>query len=447
MRRRVLQATIAAVTVAVVLLGIPLAFYGAQLVRDAELRDLDRRAGGLARQVETRLDTGRPISEDLLEYYVRGDEGSIEASVSVVGPDGTRVRAGEPVEGRAYPVLLTTESGAVVLLSMSYWDVFWRTARAVALVVAASTVAFAAGISMALWQARRLAAPLVYLAASAEQLGSGQVRPRLEPSGVEEIDLVAAELARSADRMAGRLAAERQFASDASHQLRTPLTALSMRLEEISLATEKEEVREEARISLEQVERLVTVVDDLLSRSRRAQGGTTEAVRLLDVVHQQEEEWRPAFAAARRRLVVEVPDGVTVLATPGALAQVLATLLENSLRHGAGTTTIRSRPSGPSGAVVVEVGDEGPGVPDDLAPRIFEREVTSGKGTGLGLALARDLVTADGGRLELAQRRPPVFAVFLAGVPRGLLPEQVLPQGALVSPPTSRRRRRRGPRG
>ncbi|HRA50746.1 ATP-binding protein [Actinotalea sp.] len=443
MRRRVLQATIAAVTVAVVLLGIPLAFYGARLVRDAELRDLADRAAALGRQVETRLGADRPITEDLLEIYVRGDDGALPAAVSVVAPDGTRVRAGEPIEGRAYPAVVRTESGAVVLLTMSWWDVFWRTSRVVALVVAASTVAFAAGIAMSLWQARRLAAPLIYLAASAEQLGSGQVRPRLEASGVEEIDLVAAELARSADRLAGRLAAERQFAADASHQLRTPLTALSMRLEEIGFETEKEEVREEARISLEQVERLVMVVDDLLTRSRRAQGGTTEAVRLLEVVHQQQEEWGPSFASAGRNLVVEVPPATAVLATPGALAQVLATLIENSLKHGAGTTTVRSRPSGSGGAVVVEVGDEGPGVPDDLAPRIFEREVTSGAGTGLGLSLARDLVAADGGRLELAQRRPPVFAVFLAGVPKVLDPDVVLPRGSLVSPRKGRGRRRR----
>ncbi|MCU1431819.1 MAG: histidine kinase [Actinotalea sp.] len=442
MRRRVLQATIAAVTVAVVLLGIPLGFYGARLVRDAELRELYDRAGALARQVEGRIAADRPLDPELLEVYVGGEDGKLPASVSVVTQDGTQVRAGEPIEGRAYPAVVRSPSGAVVLLSISWWDVFWRSAQAVALVVAAAVVAFVAGISMALWQARRLAAPLVYLAASAEQLGSGQVRPRLEASGVEEIDLVAAELARSADRLAGRLAAERQFAADASHQLRTPLTALSMRLEEISFATEKEEVREEARISLEQVERLVTVVDDLLARSRRAQGGTTEAIHLLDVVHQQEEEWAPSFASAGRRLAVDVDPGVAVLATPGALAQVLATLIENSLVHGAGTTSVRSRPSGPGGAVVVEVADQGPGVPDDLAPRIFEREVTSGAGTGLGLGLARDLVAADGGRLELAQRRPPVFAVFLAGVPKTLDPDVVLPRGALVSPRKSRGRRR-----
>ena len=442
MRSRVLQATIAAVTVAVVLLGIPLAFFGARLVRDAELRELTDRAAALGRQVETRLVAERELTDDMLDIYIGGNSGRIPASVSVVGPDGTILRAGDPVEGQAYPRVVRTESGAVVTLTISYWDVFWRSAQAVLLVVAAAVVAFAAGTWMALWQARRLAAPLIYLAASAEQLGSGQVRPRLEASGVEEIDLVAAELARSADRLAGRLAAERQFAADASHQLRTPLTALSMRLEEISLATDKEEVREEARISLEQVERLVTVVDDLLARSHRSQGGTTEALHLIDVVHQQEEEWGPSFASAGRPLVVDVNPGVAVLASPGALAQALATLIENSLVHGAGTTTVRSRPSGPGGAVVIEVADEGPGVPDDLAPRIFEREVTSGKGTGLGLGLARDLVTADGGRLELAQRRPPVFAIFLAGVPKALDPEVVLPLGSLVSPKKSRGRRR-----
>ena len=95
--------------------------------------------------------------------------------------------------------------------------------------------------------------------------------------------------------------------------------------------------------------------------------------------------------------------------------------------------------------MVIEVSDEGAGVSDALAPRIFEREVTSGKGTGLGLALARDLVAADGGRLELAQRRPAVFSIFLAGVPRALDPEEVLPRGAPVS--LRRRRRRRGTHG
>lgn len=440
MRRRVLQATIAAVTVAVVLLGFPLAFLGAQLVRESEMRGLETRATSAARALDFRLEQQIDLTDKMLEPYTGGN-GDIAASVVVHAPDGTILSAGPTMPGRVLSVEVTSGDGASVALYVSWWDVFWRSARVIALVVVAAIVAFAAGIAMAIWQANRLAAPLVYLAASAEQLGSGQVRPHLEPSGVEEIDLVAAELGRSADRMAGRLASERQFASDASHQLRTPLTALTMRLEEITLTTGEPEVKEEARICLEQVERLVRVVDDLLSRSRKAQGGTTEAVALWEVVHQQEEEWERPFAVADRRLVVDVDRNAQVLATPGALAQVLATLIENSLKHGAGTTTVRARSGGPSGAVVIEVADEGEGVPDDLAPRIFEREVTSGAGTGLGLALARDLVSADGGRLELAHRRPAVFALFLAGVPAALAPDVILPRGAAVSSKGERRRR------
>jgi signal transduction histidine kinase len=94
------------------------------------------------------------------------------------------------------------------------------------------------------------------------------------------------------------------------------------------------------------------------------------------------------------------------------LAQVLATLLDNSLVHGAGMVSITTRSAG--GSVVIEVGDEGPGVPAELGQRIFARSVSSAGSTGLGLALARDLATADGGRLELLRGTPPVFAVFLS---------------------------------
>lgn len=424
----------AAVTVAVILLGFPLAFIGAQIVRQNEVRELEQRAAGLARQVDTRLERGIEITPALLELYVGGDR-SLAASVFVITPENHQLSAGPPVTGQAVQSSVRTEQGATILLFVSRWDLLWVSAQVVLLVIAAAVVAFAAGIGMALWQANRLAAPLVYLAAMAEMLGSGQVKGQVEKSGVEEIDQVALELSRSADRMADRLAVERQFAADASHQLRTPLTALSMRIEEITLAAETEEVREEARIALEQVERLADVVDDLLAHSRQQQGGTTQPVHLFELAEQQIEEWAPTFEAAGRALELEVEPDVYVLATPGALSQVLATLIENSLKHGAGTTWVRSRPSGPGDGTVLEVGDDGEGVDDDLAPRIFEREVSGGSGTGLGLSLARDLVAADGGRLELAQRRPAVFAVFLTGVPRSLDPKVLLPKGSVLSSP------------
>jgi len=436
LRRRVLIATISALGVAVVLLGIPLAIAAAQLVHDNALRELESRAATVARALEVRYGAGEAITTANLDSYVSYGPDA-PSYVSVTLPNGTALHAGEE-PSPSYTASAVTDSGIVVIMYESWWDVFWSAARTVALVLAVGTIAVLAGIAMAIWQANRLSAPLVYLAASAEQLGSGQVRPRLDKTGIEEIDLVADELARSSDRMAARLSAERQFASDASHQLRTPLTALTMRLEEISATSTQPEVREEAEKSLEQVERLVGVVDDLLGRSRKALGAGTELVELEEVFAQQREEWGAVFAKAGRALVIDETDA-EAFATPGGLAQVLATLIENSLKHGAGTTTVSARESSGSQAVVIEVRDTGPGVPDEIASRIFEREVTGGRGTGLGLALARDLVTADGGRLELAQRVPAVFAVFLQAVPPMVDLSSVVTHGKVA---TQRRRRK-----
>ena len=91
-------------------------------------------------------------------------------------------------------------------------------------------------------------------------------------------------------------------------------------------------------------------------------------------------------------------------------------LVENALTHGAGSVRIavRTTPSGGGSMAVVEVSDEGPGIPDALVPHIFDRGVSTASSTGIGLGLARAFVEADGGRLELRRASPPVFAVFLA---------------------------------
>ncbi|MCL2594476.1 MAG: HAMP domain-containing histidine kinase [Promicromonosporaceae bacterium] len=442
MRRRVLLATISAVVVAVVLLGIPLGFMGAQWAGEMQNRGLRDRLNTLVasvqaaqeRAAEVEQDVTDVISERSLTVAVEGRTGNaIPAFVRIVLPGGDTIERGVPIGGPVLSVVASTDANAQVFMEVSAWTARVQMIQVVGLVAITCLIAIAAGAAVAVRQSNRLSAPLVYLAASAEQLGSGLVRPQVEQSGIEEIDLVASELTRSADRLAGHLASARQFTSDASHQLRTPLTALTMRLEEIMLTSSEPDVQEEARVSLEQVERLVSVVDDLLAASKRTQGGTTEPVRLADVVRQLAEEWTPTYLRANRRLTFEVPGDQRVLATPGALSQVLATLLENSLKYGDGVTTIRSRPSGTTGAVALEIGDEGQGVSDEIASRIFERGFTSGKGTGLGLAIARDLAAADGGRIELSQRRPAVFTVFLAGVPKTLNPSVLLPAGTSIS--------------
>ena len=281
-----------------------------------------------------------------------------------------------------------------------------------AVIAVLSVIAVLAGVLVASLQARRFAEPMTQLADRAERLGAGESRFLPLVTGIGEVDRVSQVLARSADQMTRSLAAERDFASDASHQLRTPLTALLMRLEEISVTDDLEVVQEEASIAIAQVERLTKVVDELLSRTRRGHDVPPPAVSLDSVIAALQREWQPAFEQARRSVRVHGQRGLSVRATSVALSQVLSTLLENSLAHGRGTVDVHARRSGPS--VVVEVTDQGDGVAGPIAPHIFERSVSTARSTGLGLALARDLAEANGGRLELIQAQPAIFALFLS---------------------------------
>lgn len=268
----------------------------------------------------------------------------------------------------------------------------------------------AAGWVVAQRRSRQLGDPLTELAVRAERLGAGESRFQPLDSGIGEIDRISGVLSRSAVQLTRNLAAERDFAADASHQLRTPLTALLMRLDEIASTDDIGVVQEEAQVAIDQVERLSKVVDDLMGRTR-VSDPTRPSVSLDAVLASQQREWQPAFAASKRSMRVHGERGLRVRATPVALSQILATLIENSLAHGRGTVDIAARRAGPS--VVIEMSDEGVGVDPSIAPHIFERSVSS-TGSGLGLSLARDLAEDNGGRLELVSAQPAVFAVFLS---------------------------------
>ncbi|MDR6862306.1 HAMP domain-containing sensor histidine kinase [Phycicoccus sp. 3266] len=283
--------------------------------------------------------------------------------------------------------------------------------RLVGVVVALAVLALAAGVFVAIRQAHMMSQPMRALADRAERLGAGESRIQPLHSGIAELDQVSEVLSRSAQRLTKSLASERDFAADASHQLRTPLTALLMRLEEISVTDDLDVVQEEATIAIAQVERLTRVVDDLMARTRRGGDEPKATVSLDSVIAALQREWQPAFEQARRSVHVHGERGLVVQAKPVDLSQVLSTLLENALAHGRGTVDVHARRSGPS--VVVEVSDQGEGVPSTIAPHIFERSVTT-TGTGLGLALARDLAESNGGRLELIQAQPAIFALFLS---------------------------------
>jgi len=245
-----------------------------------------------------------------------------------------------------------------------------RGTAATAIVAGLMAVAVALAAWLAAVLAARMARPVEELAEAAGRLGAGDPRPLGRRYGVADLDQVADGLDSSARRLSSLLAADRALAVDASHQLRTPLTALSMRLEEmIAAADDPEVVREEGSAALAQAERLADVVSQLLSPARRATAASAELTGIDEIVQQQVVDWEPAFRRARRKLVVIGVRGLQAHVTPGGLAQVLATLLDNALMHGGGTVTIQTSQS--TRSVVIEVRDEGKGVPPELASRIF----------------------------------------------------------------------------
>jgi signal transduction histidine kinase len=177
-----------------------------------------------------------------------------------------------------------------------------RSAAAVAVITAAMAVAAALAAWLTAVLARRTARPVQELAEAAGRLGAGDPRPLGRRYGVADLDQLADGLDSSARRLSSLLAADRELAVDASHQLRTPLTALSMRLEEmIAAADDPDVVREEGSAALAQAERLADVVSQLLSPARRATAASAALTGIDEIVQQQVIEWEPAFRRARRR--------------------------------------------------------------------------------------------------------------------------------------------------
>ncbi|MER8071591.1 ATP-binding protein [Streptomyces sp. NPDC094034] len=407
MRRRLINSTLAVVLVVIAVFGVSLVIVETRTISSSAQESVDSEAVRLVSIVDSRL-----LADDHISAKVLAEQINQTRYARIEIPGRPVVELGERPTGSVIRGKAKGEEGETVIVEEPRSSVTREVGRTLLIIGAVALLAVIAAVLLAVRQANKLASPLTDLAETAERLGSGDPRPRHKRYAVPELDRVADVLDSSAERIARMLTAERRLAADASHQLRTPLTALSMRLEEISATDDLETVKEEAMVALAQVERLTDVVERLLTNARDPRTGSAVAFDLDEVVKQQIEEWRPAYRSAGRAIVCSGRQGMRAVGTPGAVAQVLAALIENSLMHGGGTVALRTRVTGNQS--VIEVTDEGPGVPADLGARIFERTISGRNSTGIGLAVARDLAEADGGRLELLQQQPPVFALFLS---------------------------------
>lgn len=304
-------------------------------------------------------------------------------------------------DGRGRPVVLRVAEPAGESADVTRRAVGSLALGAFGIVVGAAAVAY--GLTV------RLTRPIDALRSAAGALGAGDFTTHLEPTGVAELDDVAAALAGAGRRIGTAMDRERAFSADASHQLRTPITAMRAAVEAEQLAPRSDPTAILDEV-LAQTDRLEGIVASLLALARETHDDRAPA-DLRALLASTEARWTSVAAAADRSLVVgRAATAHPSTASPTAIGHVLDVLIENALRHGTGTVSVRLDAVG--GGARITVADEGRIDPD---AELFTRRSASAAGSGIGLDLARSLAEAEGGRLRLAAPAPTTFAVLLPG--------------------------------
>lgn len=406
MRRRLLVSTGVISLVAVLVLGLPLGVVGSRLLREAENQRLEREADQAAAQLAAIRARGGHVDAQAVDQLAR--PGHV---LQVTLPDGTRLTSGQVENGATVRVRAGSGGRTRVAVIAPKTEVEDDAGAVWLAVMILSLVAIATAMALALLQARRLAGPLDALAADAARIGRRESET-LADSGVAEIDRLAAELRRADERIADLIRREREFTDNASHQLRTPLASLRMRLEEVEALAESPGAEHEAAAALEQADRLHAAIEHLeaFARARDADTDATHDVSALVDAHVRF-AWAPAYEHAERELDLDLAVGLWTTAPAETVRQVVDVLLENALVHGAGPVTVRLRLH--DGTIRLAVEDHGAGIFEADRARIFERGVSLSASSGVGLAVARELARDGGGDLRLAQSRPPRFECSL----------------------------------
>jgi signal transduction histidine kinase len=359
------------------------------------------------------------LAQHFTEEVLKGDTVEKEVPVdtppghrlSVVMAGGTKVTAG-PQDRFSSEISATVAgpNGSKLTLSTTGDAANNRTATAVLIVALTSVFVIVVAVLLSWWEARRLAAPLATVAATADEMGAGDLGSRAALTGMPEIDAVADALNRLADRVNELLQAEREFSSNASHQLRGGLTSLRLRLEALE-RTARDSSKGDARAALKEAEKLSDTVNDLLQLARTGRAGEASRYDLARLVRQHVARIEPEVHHVGRDISIHSASASSeVLGSPSAVGQAVDVLLSNALVHGRGD--IRVDVTAENGALCVTVADEGTGIADESRPTLFARRLDA-HGHGIGLALARTLIETEGGRLDLVRSQPPVFEFLL----------------------------------
>ena len=426
MRQRVVRVAVLAVAVALVLFALPLAV----LVRSAfftqERGDLERAALGAALHVGPQFASGDQV--ELPANLTDGQVGVYDLKLRLragrgPGAADTATRAagrGVVVDGQigdelvvAVPVTSSENVVGMVRASVASSVVWARVILAWLLMTALAVASLLAAILVARRQARRLSMPLEALSAASQRIAEGDLAARAALSSVPEIHRVAQTNNAMVSRLTEMIENERHFSSNASHQLRTPLTGLQLGLD-AALENPPADLYPILLTAAQQVRDLYRTVDEVLALARLGSDQWLVAAPLpvSQLMGDVESRWHGALAAEGRRLLVNIEPDLTSREVPGSLVtQILNVLIDNALRHGRGVVTLTVREM--SDALAIDVIDEGSVAMKSA--ELFDRGKSGGDGQGIGLALARSLAEASGGRLVLSRRSPATFTLLLPG--------------------------------
>lgn len=421
MTRRILGVLLAVCALAVTVFFVPMALLAREQYQRTDLLELQRISLQAVRTIPTDLD-------DLAQWQPPADA-EPDHEYAIYDVSGRRLTGRGPqvadapvidafagnVEGRIGDdqIIAATPLGpgsapiAVLRVAESRGESTARTATVIAGMAGLALLAFVFAAAAGWWLVRRLFTPVNALRVAAERVGEGDFTVAVPATDLPEIDAVGKALASSADRISRLLERERAFSADASHQLRTPLAGVILALETELLAPRPDR-RTVIRESIDTLLDLEVIVENLLALARD-DTNPHHPVNLDALLEEQRQTWAPRYRSAGRSLEVRAGNDVEVMTSVVAVRHILDVLLDNALKHGAGT--VRLATSDTPGGAVVTVTDEGSGPPHLTS--LFQRRQPGASGTGIGLALARSLAEAEGARLTLRSTPPTTFELLL----------------------------------
>ncbi len=428
--------------------NIPLARHLRSVERDRLITELERDAFTLAGRSATALDGGVAGTDGAVAQMIRQYRGTSDARVVITDETGTAMvssdeesaagreyasrpevataLSGEPISGERHSETLDTDLVYVAVPVLAGDDVIGTvriTYPATVIsdrvddrvrsltVVAIITVAMAALVALVV--SGTVTRPLRSLRRATERLAGGDLAARAETtSGPREVRDLAGAFNRMSERTRQLVDEQRAFAGDASHQLRTPLTALRLRLEQATdlLESDPQGARDRLEAASAETERLQHVIGGLLALARAdGRGDPTTPVDVVAVARDRAEMWKPLAEEEGVRVRVDAhASSVQALAVPGALEQILDNLVDNSLAVAPPSSAIELSVRRSDEAVEVSVADRGPGMTSEQIARSFDRFWRAADadhpGTGLGLAVVQHLARASGGDVGLARR-------------------------------------------